>query len=235
MIDADEKSTGAGKADLAEVAPGVWLDSRRALVHREAGWLAAADVHFGYEVTRRAEGGLFPLWGMRRIEAQFHALIDDHAPETIILAGDIVDSGWAGDEANAWLRSLRDRCANLVLVAGNHDRGSIRKAWNFVPGFLTPDGAFFFHHGHESPEPQVPEGTRVSVSGHLHPRFSLNDGAGLSLRIPSLVQEQRPGENFARWVLPAFSPWSGGAGWKPKVEGTEARQWACGEGRVFEV
>ena len=64
MIEADEKSTGRGEADLAEVVPGVWLDSRRALIHREAGWMAAADVHFGYEVTRRAEGGLFPLWGM---------------------------------------------------------------------------------------------------------------------------------------------------------------------------
>ncbi|MCB1230598.1 MAG: metallophosphoesterase [Verrucomicrobiae bacterium] len=235
MIEADEKSTSVAAADLAEVAPGVWLDSRRALVHREAGWLAAADVHFGYEVTRRAEGGLFPLWGMSQIETQFAALIEDHSPETIILAGDIVDSGWAGSEANAWLESLRDRCAHLVLVAGNHDRGAIRKAWDFVPNYQTSDGAFFFHHGHESPEPEVPGNARVSISGHLHPRFSLNDGAGLSLRIPTLVQEQRPAENFERWVLPAFSPWSGGAGWKAQVSGSEARQWACGQGRVFEV
>lgn len=234
MIEADEKSTGRGKADLAEVAPGVWLDCRRALIHREAGWMAAADVHFGYEVTRRAEGGLFPLWGMAEIEAQFTALIEDHRPETIILAGDIVDSGWAGAEANAWLESLRDRCDRLVLVAGNHDRGSIRKSWDFVETCQAdPDGAFFFHHGHQ--RPPIPANARVSVSGHLHPRFSLNDGAGLSLRVPSLIQEQRPGESFERWVLPAFSPWSGGAGWKAEVEGTKTRQWACGQGRVFEV
>ena len=75
MIEADEKSTEShgseGIPPLAEVAPDVWLDSRCALVHRRSRWLAAADIHFGYEVSRRAAGGLFPLWGMEAIAKRF--------------------------------------------------------------------------------------------------------------------------------------------------------------------
>ena len=53
-----------------EVAPGVILDGRLALYHREYEWLTVADLHFGYELSQRAAGNLFPLWGMRTIETR---------------------------------------------------------------------------------------------------------------------------------------------------------------------
>ena len=63
MIDPAEKSTevppladqGSGQA---EVAPGVFLDSRLGLYHQHERWLAISDVHFGYEMSRRAAGGV---------------------------------------------------------------------------------------------------------------------------------------------------------------------------------
>lgn len=234
MIEENEKSTAAAgssdeSAGLAEIAPDIWLDSRLALVHRASRWLAVADVHYGYELSRRAAGGLFPLWGMETIEQRFAALLEKHAPETVILAGDTVDSGMASREALDWLASVRERCDRLVLVAGNHDRGAIRRELDFVDSFEPGDG-FFFHHGHESP--MIPERTRVEVSGHLHPSVSLNDGAGLSLKLPSLVCETL-GER-QHWFLPAFSPWAGGGGWKRTHPDAKVRQWACGKGRVLE-
>lgn len=227
MIEADKKSTAAG---LAEVSPGLWLDSRLAMVSPAARWLAVTDVHFGYEVARRAAGGLFPLWGMGRIEERFAELLDDHAPETIILAGDIIDAGVASREAMAWLESVRERCDRLVLVAGNHDTGAIRRELEFQESFQTEDGVFF-HHGHLSPV--VPEGARIEVTGHWHPSVMINDGAGLRLRLPSLVRERWPGAACERWVLPAFSPWAGGVKWRARHPEAEWRQWVCGEGRVL--
>ncbi|MCB1089702.1 MAG: metallophosphoesterase, partial [Verrucomicrobiae bacterium] len=150
----------------AEVAPGLWLDARLALVNPAEGWLIASDIHYGYEVSRRAAGGLFPLWGMSMIEDRFAALLDDHRPRTVILAGDVVDGGFASREALTWLESLRERCERLVLVAGNHDRGEIRRHLEFVDYFETEDG-WFIHHGHESPA--IPHTVRGEIIGHHHP------------------------------------------------------------------
>lgn len=227
MIEADKKSTAAG---MAEVSPGLWLDSRLALVNPSAGWLAVADVHYGYELARRAGGGLFPFWGMGSIEERFAALLDDHAPETVVFAGDIIDAGVASREAMAWLESVRERCARMVLVAGNHDSGPIRRALDFRESFQTEDGVFF-HHGHLSPP--VSADARMEVTGHWHPSVLISDGAGLRLRLPSLVRERLPGVSRERWVLPAFSPWAGGVKWRPRHPEAEWRQWVCGEGRVL--
>jgi uncharacterized protein len=130
---------------------------------------------------------------------------------------------------------VRERCERLVLVAGNHDRGEIRRRFEFVDSFAPGDG-FFFHHGHLQPEiaPGIAPGIAVEITGHLHPSVSLADGAGLRLRLPCLIQAQAPGSRQERWILPAFSPWAGGGKWSAVHPGIECRQWVCGEGRVFE-
>ncbi|MBL9152025.1 MAG: metallophosphoesterase [Verrucomicrobiales bacterium] len=230
MVDAGEKSTTTPESPAqVEVASDLWLDARLALVHRRAGWLAVADVHFGYEVARRAAGGLFPLWGRQSIEERFAALLADHRPETVILVGDIVDSTLSGSDACEWLDSVQASCDRLILVAGNHDRGEIRRRFSLVESHLTAEG-HFFHHGHQ--DPVIPDQAVAEVIGHWHPSVSASDGAGLRLRLPSLVQEPRPGR--VRWILPAFSPWAGGGRWTGSDPAAPCRQWVCGPGRVFE-
>ena len=90
MTEASEKSTDPARAS---VHPDVVLDARLAIFHQRSRWLALADVHYGYEVARRAEGGLWPLWGMGAIEERLAGLLDDYAPETVILVGDVIDRG----------------------------------------------------------------------------------------------------------------------------------------------
>ena len=100
MIDPAEKSTevppladqGSGQA---EVAPGVFLDSRLGLYHQHERWLAISDVHFGYEMSRRAAGALWPLWGMETIEERLNQLVCGLSPDTLVLTGDVVDSAAA--------------------------------------------------------------------------------------------------------------------------------------------
>lgn len=223
MIEAEEKST----AGAVPVGEGVVLDGRLAIWHEAGKWLALSDVHYGYEMSRRAGGGLWPMWGMATIEERFGELLDDYRPECVILAGDIVDSGAASREALAWIESVRERCGELICVLGNHDRGGIRREVDFVDDFAC-DG-FFFHHGHRSAE--VPEGM-IEVCGHFHPSWSAGDGAGTRLRLPTLVQEKI--ESHQRWILPAFSPWAGGGKWQ-SPDRCEVKQWACSPQRVFAV
>lgn len=219
----------------AEVAPGVFLDGRLALHHPGENWLAISDLHFGYEVSRRRDGGLWPMWGMETVSERLRALIEDHRPETLILAGDIVDSSAAANEAVEWLTEIDQLCKATVLIEGNHDRGKVTRAFPFVPSFQT--GSFFFHHGHLPlfTEKTDAKSGLIEVTGHRHPSIRLQDGAGTSLKLPAFTMEELPEDSADRWILPAFSPWAGGAKYRPDESAIQLRQWACSSSRVFEI
>ena len=227
MVEVGEKSTATGPA-TARIHPEVILDSRLALFHEGARWLAVADIHYGYEISRRADGGLWPMWGMDTIEERFEKLLNDYEPETVIFAGDIVDGGLVGREAIAWLDAIKERCKELVLVAGNHDRGMILDALPFSNEFEA-EGGFRFHHGHQPVK--APSRQWIEVTGHWHPSVTLHDGAGMTLKLPSLVQEREPGGG-ERWILPAFSPWAAGGQWRVRP-GVDVIEWVCGRDRIL--
>lgn len=201
----------------AEVAPGIVLDGRLALYNREDRWLALADLHFGNELSQRAAGNLFPLWGMQTIETRLLELLRDYAPTRLILLGDLVHNRAGAAELSRLIEKLRTHCA-IVLIAGNHDRhlpkGELRDAWEF--------GRFQFHHGHCQPV----DSSLIQIVGHHHPAFTMRDGAGLRLKLPAFVQTP------TCWVMPAFSPWAGGTDWS----GTESTtSWLCSPGRILKV
>ncbi len=199
------------------------LDARLALYHRTERWLAVADVHFGYELSQRAAGALFPMWGMDSVEARLTALLDDYRPGTLVIAGDFVHDRAAREPARRLLERLRATGGGceVILVAGNHDRRAFG-AEEMQPAWRTE--RFYFHHG-DGPGPDAAETAgRVVVIGHHHPAATLRDGAGLALKLPAFVQ------GADRWVLPAFSPWAaGGSGnW-----GRGARLWLCSPKRIL--
>ncbi|MCB1202856.1 MAG: metallophosphoesterase [Verrucomicrobiae bacterium] len=232
MIDPNKKSTDHSPdhpaAAIAEIGDGLVLDGRLALVDPAARWLAVADLHFGYEANRRREGALWPLWGMESIAARLENLVRDWQPETVILAGDIVDGSAAPDQAIAWIGALGQLGPRLILVEGNHDRGPVRKAFDWVTSWQFGD--IVFEHGHLDAR----EGnTRLRIRGHLHPSILFSDGSGTRLRLPSLVVETAA-DGSRRITLPAFSPWAGGTRLQTSGEKT-LRQWACSPQRVFEI
>ena len=205
-------------AGQVRVAPNVVLDGRLALFHRKERWLAVADLHFGYELSQRAAGLLVPLWGMKSIEERLTELLDQYRPRQLIVVGDLVHDETSGPSATALLRRLRKRC-EVVALAGNHDR-HVARAIQFEPRWETP--GFVFHHGNCTVQDQ----DRVQVIGHHHPAANLRDGAGLRLKLPAFVQQERC------WILPAFSPWAGGVVWP---HDGESRTWVCTPGRVLRV
>ncbi|HEY2800745.1 MAG TPA: metallophosphoesterase [Chthoniobacterales bacterium] len=200
------------------VAPNVLLDGRLALFHEQERWLAVADLHFGYELSQRAAGRLVPLWGMTSIEARLTELLDEYQPRQLIIVGDLVHDRASASAAAELLGRLRQRC-EVIALAGNHDRHAARTI-KFLPRWETL--GFVFQHGHcDGKEPG-----RVQIIGHHHPAASITDGAGLRLKFPAFVQQERC------WILPAFSPWAGGVVWKDDGEG---RVWLCTPRRIFSL
>jgi uncharacterized protein len=224
-------------AITAEIAPGILLDSRRALVHQNLGWMAVADLHYGYEVHRSRQGALLPNWGMGQCRATLLALIHDHRPERLIIVGDIMDGSGSVAQTGAFLDNLRTYVPDLILIEGNHDRSGLKKGWNLQKAHREQD--ILFHHGHHgiappsladdlfATHPQV-----TLVTGHEHPAVSLRDGAGFKLKLPAFVQ-QRIRPEMQHWILPAFSPWASGGEYTSEHE--PLATWACAPARVWRL
>ena len=204
----------------AEVQPGVWLDSRRALFFAEYSLLVVADLHWGFARTHRVAGNLLPLWGDELIAHQLRALLADYRPAEMLWLGDCLHavSGKAG--AEAFLDALSGSGVKVEVLLGNHDKRWAR------PGCRTLcRGEFLFHHGDK--EVSLAPG-QVEVIGHFHPAANLRDGAGLRLRLPALVIGPR------RLILPAFSPWASGVPWNDRLEPAE-KLWAIAPSRILAV
>ena len=103
------------------IAADIVLDGRLALFHERDRWLAVADVHFGYELSQRAAGNLFPLWGMQTIQERLCELLTDYRPAHLILLGDLVHDRTAINALTELVRELEGK-TNVILIAGNHDR-----------------------------------------------------------------------------------------------------------------
>jgi putative SbcD/Mre11-related phosphoesterase len=200
------------------VAHGIILDGRLALYHEIDGWLAVADLHFGYELSQRAAGRLMPLWGMQSIEDRLADLLDDYQPRQLIIAGDLMHNGASLRPSSALLARLRQRC-EVTVLSGNHDRHAAPVI--ALAQFCEKPG-FVFHHGNAAIEKQ----DRIQIIGHHHPAAYLRDGAGLRLKFPAFVQQPHC------WVLPAFSPWAGGVVWP---DDGESCIWLCTPQRVLRV
>ena len=214
---------------------GCLLDSRRALFHEAQNWLALADIHFGYELNRaRNHGALLPQWGMAATEERLVELIEHYQPRTLIIVGDIMDGGGSIRETMHMLRRIRSHVFELICVEGNHDRAALKRDEQFVP-WHCGDG-FVFQHGHRFAKVlngTAGHGAGVHITGHEHPAFHFSDGAGLSLKLPALVQDRICGSSVEHWILPAFSPWAGGTVYESPHE--RLATWACFEGRVLKT
>lgn len=198
----------------AQIQPGVWLDARRALWLEPERTLVVADLHWGYAASHGARGNLLPHWGDDVIERTLEALQRDYQPATMLWLGDIVHAAEGAARAEHFVRRA---AVPVTLIAGNHDR-----RWRGAETRSLRRGRYFFHHGDAG---FAPPADAIEVIGHHHPATLLQDGAGMSLKVPVLVASAR------RLVLPAFSPWAGGAPWTPD-EGGETL-WAVTPQRIF--
>jgi DNA ligase-associated metallophosphoesterase len=200
----------------AEIADQVILDGRLALFHQKQKWLTVADLHFGFELSHRAAGNLFPLWGMQTIQQRIEELIADYRPANLILLGDLLHDRAGASALADWVNSLR-MTTEVILIAGNHDR-NLGKQLDPMP--LWRSDGFCFHHGHC----EIEAGHEIQVIGHHHPAQVIRDGAGLRLKLPAFVKQRQC------WIMPAFSPWAAGTIW-PTDDTSQI--WLCSPNRII--
>jgi putative SbcD/Mre11-related phosphoesterase len=184
---------------------GINFDARRALYFQKERILAIADLHLGYAWTHRAQGQLMPIGAKDDALQRLEDLLEDYKPARLLLLGDIVHRALPVPALIEELRALfalaEDR-AELILLAGNHDRQlqKLLKQLNRSEALQTefPSGENIFLHGDR---PATQPGTRYII-GHEHPAIALGDGVATSRKFPCFLIS----ENVI--TLPSFSSWS---------------------------
>lgn len=200
-------------AERLEILPGVRLDARRAAWLADHRALLLADLHLGYAWVERQRGRLFPLI-RDDVAARLASLVADYQPAVVALLGDVLHARVGLDavraELDAVLAAVPD-AAELVWIAGNHDRGHGRlPAWRGGPLLLVEEhvlGPHVFTHGDAATwaglSARLGDGGMVFM-GHEHPAVRLGDGVATGVKAPAFLV----GERLV--VLPAFSDWAAG-------------------------
>lgn len=202
----------------AQLQPGVWIDSRRALFIEENRLLVVSDIHWGYAESHRAHGNLLPDWGDAEIKRDLDALLADYCPAEMLWLGDSLHTLKGRLHAEVFLETT---AVPVTIVPGNHDA-----RWKAAfADKLVVRGRHAFHHGDTAPE--IPQNA-VEVIGHFHPAFNWYDGAGTNLKLPALVSSD------TRIIMPAFSPWAAGAPWNHQLLENE-KLWVISPQRIFAV
>jgi DNA ligase-associated metallophosphoesterase len=201
----------------------------RLLPERAALWvrrrhLIVADLHWGKVETFQTHGIPLPSGLWEEEASRLEGLARRWDALRIVIVGDLVHAP-AGltaallDRVRSWLQALP---CPISLVAGNHDRGVVRRlgSWPLeIHRDILVDAPFAFVH-----EPSPSPG-RYAWSGHLHPTIRLGNQAD-RLRLPCFVI----GTKVA--VLPAFSSFTNGP---PISRSSGERIFAIAEDALIEV
>ena len=197
-----------------ELAPDIWLDSRRAVWLPGNRLLAVADLHLGYAWAARHSGNLFPVVGAEETMARLVSLQEDYKPEVLAVLGDVVQRAvpiqQLLEELSQFLKILSAR-SKIVLVQGNHDRhlAPLLEQWR-LPVKLVPEhtcGDHLFVHGDASRAEAERWATTTNgliFMGHEHPAVCIGDGVASWSKCPCFLVSKKT------VILPAFSSWAAG-------------------------
>ncbi|HLE95821.1 MAG TPA: metallophosphoesterase, partial [Candidatus Thermoplasmatota archaeon] len=122
------RSARGTSADVThlEFAPGLVALAEGALWMPDERVLAVADLHVGYEAWHAARGTAVPRVETRVLARTIRRLVARLAPDRLVVDGDVVHARTPRTHASERraLAAVLDAAdgADLVLVAGNHDR-----------------------------------------------------------------------------------------------------------------
>lgn len=168
-----------------------------ALVPAE-GLMIVADLHLEKGTAFAARGQMLPPYETIETLRRLARLVEDLAPERVILLGDSFHSRHHAIEAGSPARHLIDdlgRRSDLIWIAGNHDPAMPLE----VPGRMAAEwqvGSLTLRHQPEA------DGRREIV-GHLHPTGRLKTRGGVQRRKCFVL-------SAGRLLMPAFGALTGG-------------------------
>ncbi len=179
----------------------------------ERNTLIISDLHVGKSTHFRKNG--LPL-GPENFEndvGKLSAMLDSLRVEEVLLLGDVFHStsNWEHDVFHQFLTERKEK---FVLIAGNHDRHSLKNDPTTASHFSKvvhrmPLGPFLFSH-----EP-IEQGDLFNFCGHLHPAFRLKGKGRQSIKARCFVLGKR------QCILPAFGALNGSALVEPKQSEAE--------------
>lgn len=177
------------------------LPDRALLILAESTHLVLADVHLGKSAAFRAHGMPVPEGDDARDLARLAALVRQHRPDQLVIAGDLfhADAGVTGALMQEVIDFTEAIGIPFVLVSGNHDK-KIRS----IPKSLTQTDHLDISGLRISHKPEdIPEGM-PAICGHIHPVLKIPDGRKTSLRLPCFRLHAQ------MLTLPAFGGFTGG-------------------------
>ncbi len=208
----EESAGGGGETRIEVRGEELWLLPARALWWPARRMLVVADTHFGKGSLLRDAGLAVPRGPEGEDRVRLTTLVRRYQARALVVLGDFLHGPLAPDdpecaEIEAWRASLA--AVDVVVVAGNHDRG-VRRRW------LPPvewreaalcEGPFQFVHDDADPaggERLTDAARPFTLSGHVHPVVWLGSPRRRGPRVP-VFWRRRDG-----LVLPSFGRFTGG-------------------------
>jgi len=197
-----------GSVSLTVAGEPVVLLGERAVYLQRTATLLVADVHLLKAEAAQAAGIPLPSFLGHGDIARLESIVTVTGATRLIVLGDLVHRAALLSEpaakplVEAFAAWRARQGVELVLAAGNHDRGLPRHlpaAWRVeVRHRPWQEGRWLFAH-----DPDTNAGDAYLWAGHVHPAAILA-GGGDSLRLPCFVIGPR------RALLPAFGKATGG-------------------------
>lgn len=143
----------------------------RSLLFPELSTLVLSDLHLGRDATANVQ---LPLGERERLQHRVEALLDEHSPTEVVLAGDILHAfdrvpAGVGDQLDAILTAIEGTGATPVLVRGNHDSMLDAVTDHEVRDHYRISEQRVVCHGHEQPDVDA----ATYIIGHEHPTISV--------------------------------------------------------------
>ncbi len=169
-----------------------------ALFWPNARLLVVSDLHLGKaERMARRSRQLLPPYEVTDTLTRLEDALNQTNPATVICLGDSFDDLTAGrdlpQEARLWITRLMAG-RTWIWIEGNHDPGPLEFGGTHLAQFTQ--GPLTFRH-------IATEHTQGEVSGHYHPKASINL-RGRQISRPSFLVDGR------KLILPAFGTYTGG-------------------------
>jgi len=184
----------------------------KAIFWKHAQTLIVSDLHLGKAGHFRKSGIPAPTGINQKNIVRLDALMQRFKPKRLLLLGDLFHSS-ANRE---WLEFERftDKWSIVekVLIRGNHD--SLHSSFYDAAGITCieslEESGFLFLHDADDDLPN--NESHITVSGHIHPGFTLRGKGRQSLRLPCFLI------SIKQILLPAFGEFTGLHTIKPKPD-----------------
>lgn len=188
--------------------------------------LAVSDLHLEKGSSFAERGYFVPPYDTHETLGRLLALVEKHAPSTLILLGDSFhdDRGYArlNPDDRLILHHIL-KAQKTVWVLGNHDKGFVPEGVEGVEDIAF--GGIVFRH-------EAGGEAGYEISGHYHPVASLTH-KGMKIRGKCFLASAR------RMMLPSFGSYTGGLEMSDpaisRVMGGDFRVHMCAQSRIFSL